>query len=303
MGKDLRSILRSIKKTDVIWRYRYNLPQTMTYAFGLEKGLTETEGQIVRELNEDGISVRTVDSLGENSDLGALGPAVDDLLASQKRAIEDLKLNAGNDAAIGSKTFNLETLGSELTFDAESVFARAALNDVLINIANAYLGMHAKLRYYNVWYTAASSSSSRESQLWHFDREDNYILKVFLYLDDVDEGAGPFTYAPGTHRKGRFRSLSPEFFLEGGVRRTNDEQMTAAYPRKNWKQCTGGKGTIIFADTRGYHKGGEARTKDRLMYTCMFTSPASESKELIKFSTDFDPHRLTRKQRWALGLR
>jgi hypothetical protein len=45
---------------------------------------------------------------------------------------------------------------------------------------------------------------------------------------------------------------------------------------------TGDAGTIIFADTRGFHKGGEARTRDRLMYTCMYTSQASDSRRLLK---------------------
>jgi hypothetical protein len=163
--------------------------------------------------------------------------------------------------------------------------------------------MRAKLRYYNVWYTAASSVEARESQLWHFDREDNYILKVFLYLDDVDEGAGPFTYAPGTHRKGKHWGISPEFHLEGGVRRTTDDQMKKVYPEEKWIRAVGKKGTIVFADTRGYHKGGEARTKDRLMFTCMYTSPASESRQLLQVPSDLDVGALSKRQLRALGLR
>ena len=50
----------------------------------------------------------------------------------------------------------------------------------------------------------------------------------------------------------------------------------------------GGKNpTIVFADTRGYHKGGLARERDRLMYTCMFTSQASQSQEFLKRSFSF----------------
>jgi hypothetical protein len=162
--------------------------------------------------------------------------------------------------------------------------------------------MHAKLRYYNVWKTFASTEQARESQLWHFDREDNYILKIFLYLDDVDEGAGPFTYAPGTHKKGKYRAIEPEYFLEGSVRRTTDDQMNAVFAEDRWIRALGKKGTIIFADTRGFHKGGEARTKDRLMYTCMYTSPASQSKNLIKFDENFDRSAMDTRQLRALGL-
>ena len=142
----------------------------------------------------------------------------------------------------------------------------------------------------------------RESQLWHFDREDKLIVKAFVYLDDVEAGTGPFTYAPGTHPKGIHASLKPEFMMEGNVRRTSDAHMEAACPRAEWRVCTGKKGTIIFADTRGYHKGGEARTGDRLMFTCMYTSPASQSKDLIRFPADFDPALLSAEQCKALRI-
>ena len=77
----------------------------------------------------------------------------------------------------------------------EYPFTRLAVKSPLLQIANAYLGMYTRLRYYNIWHTFATRSKPRESQLWHRDREDLYILKVFIYLRDVDLGAGPFTYA------------------------------------------------------------------------------------------------------------
>jgi hypothetical protein len=188
-------------------------------------------------------------------------------------------------------------------FDPTDVFARLALNNNVLDIANGYLRLSARLRYYNVWYTFATKTSARESQLWHFDREDNYILKVFLYLRDVDEGTGPFTYAPGTHRKGINWNRQPEYFLEDNVRRSTDDQMNAVIPREEWITATGKKGTIVFADTRGFHKGGEARTHNRLMYTCMFTSPASDSRPLLSYSRTFDADLLNRKQQLALERR
>jgi hypothetical protein len=299
----MRSIVKSVKKTDLVWRYGYNLSPTIDYKINNKNQLSDIEKSIIKTLNSDGIAVTSIEEFfGGNSEFEQLDAATKTLLENRKHEIDDLKSMA-NDAAIGSKTFNLEMLGSELTFDSESAFACFALNNRLLNIANAYFGMYAKLRYYNVWKTFASQGEARESQLWHFDREDNYILKLFLYLDDVDEGSGPFTYAPGTHRKGQFRSIDPEFFMEGGVRRTTDEQMSTVFPEENWKKGTGKKGTMIFADTRGFHKGGEARTKDRLMYTCMYTSRASESKELLKVPSNIESNALTPDQLRNLGIR
>lgn len=298
--KNPRTALRSLKKSRFVWRYISNFASTLRYAAGVNGKLTDLESRLVAQLNENGFAVTSIEDLITDFHIDELQHSVSELLKRMTNETSKLRISAGKTGPIGSKTFNLEMLGSELTFDPTDVFARFALNDSFLRVANAYFKMVSKLRYYNVWYTAASNTTARESQLWHFDREDNYIIKVFLYLDDVDEGTGPFTYAPGTHKKGRFRLLSPEFFDEGGVKRTTDQQMGAVYPRSDWKTCTGRKGTLIFADTRGYHKGGEARTSDRLMYTCMYTSPASESKRLIRFPEDLDTSTLSRKQRQAL---
>lgn len=298
----LRTRIRSIRATEPYWRYGTNLAPTLRHLIYPAKDWSRTAENILGKLNSDGVAISRVEELLREESVAELYLAVDSLVVSRQAEIEALKANVDKDITLGQKTFNLELLGGEPEFDPESVFARIGLNNTLLAIANRYLRMTAQLRYYNVWYTAVSDGASRESQLWHFDREDNYILKAFLYLDDVDEGTGPFTYAPGTHRKGIHRSVRPGFMMEGNVRRTTDEQMAEVYPRGDWRIYTGKKGTVVFADTRGYHKGGEARTGDRLMFTCMYTSPASQSKDLIRFPVDFDPAGLSPAQIRALRI-
>jgi hypothetical protein len=301
MNKKIRSAFRSLKRSDPFWRYYSNLSPAAAYVLDGTKSISAAEKIALHELNANGIAITSMDDLMSDPALfQRLISETDALLRNRRSELRRFNDRASSIQTLGEKTFNYEMLGEEPRFDENNFFAHLALNSTFLNIANAYLRMRAKLRYYNVWYTFASDGKVRESQLWHFDREDNYILKVFLYLDDVDEGSGPFTYAPGTHRKGRFRSIKPEYFLEGGVRRSSDEQMKAVYPEDRWIRATGKRGTIIFADTRGYHKGGEARKKDRIVFTCMFTSPASESKSLIVFPEDLDLSSLTAKQVSAL---
>lgn len=301
MNKSLRSLARKGRKFELVWRYGYNFSPSISFVTELGNKLNPIEKNILSNLNENGIAFTTVDDLlGKDKGFEELNSNVNAILESRKEELTQLKLRANEENTIGDKTFNLELLGSELTFDSENVFAHFALNDTLLNIANSYFQMYAKLRYYNVWKTFASKGTPRESQLWHFDREDRYILKMFLYLSDVDEGAGPFTYAPGTHKKGKLSNLEPKFFVEGGVPRTNDDQMNEVFPQDKWIKGIGKKGTIIFADTRGFHKGGEARTNDRLMFTCMFTSEASESKKLIKYPANLNVNNLNKKQIKAL---
>ena len=304
MNGTLRSIVKPLRNNDLVWRYGFNILPSLGYTFGGESGLSHTERSVLKNLNRDGVAITDVDALfNDTSEFDRLESQVGDLIQSRKEEMNQLRARANSVASVGEKTFNTELLESVLTVDPMDHFCRFALNSSFLNVANAYLRMYAKLRYYNVWYTFASSGEARESQLWHFDREDNYILKVFVYLRDVYDGAGPFTYAPQTHRKGAFWNRLPEAHFENNVRRSTDEQMHAVVPREKWIRATGKKGTIIFADTRGYHKGGEARSDDRLMFTCMFTSPTSDSKELLKYRETNSYETFNRKQRRAIRSR
>ena len=304
MKDKLVSIKKALRSNELIWRYGFNFSPSLKYSIERQNGLSKTEKSILNQLNRDGIALSSINNLLTNcSEFNKLGSAVEGILESRRDEIAELETSAADTTKIGSKTFNLELLGSELTFDSSDIFSSFALSPALLNIANAYLRMYAQLRYYNVWYTFATNTAPRESQLWHFDREDQYILKIFVYLKDVKIGTGPLTYAPGTHRKGLHWNRKPESFNENGVLRTTDEQMNAVIPRGKWIKAIGKKGTVVFADTRGYHKGGDARDDSRLMYTCMFTSPASDSKKLLNYPASNSIRHLDKKQRLALSIR
>jgi hypothetical protein len=265
--------------------------------------MTDFARGIVRVLFEYGIARASIAVVpGMKIMFTELSDETQKSLNSRRTEILKLKNEAGDETRIGEKTFLVQLLGRCVQFDPESIFARFALQETFLDIAEEYFKMLVKLRYYNVWLTFATPGEPRESQLWHYDREDKYILKVFVYLNDVDAGAGPFTYAPQTHPKGVCKNSEPEYFMENGVRRTTDDQMAKIIAPDKWIAATGKKGTIVFADTRGFHKGGEARLSDRLMFTCMFTSPASESERLLVFPPNLPVDNLSPRQRAALEI-
>lgn len=290
-----------LRQNPLSWRYLLNLRPTMGYRLG-RRVLSPEADRVVSELNRDGIAVTSGEALfgATDSAFSELSAAVDALESEHRSSIEDSRTRAGDSSAIGQKTFIHFLLGDKPVVDPASVFARFALHSQVLGICNAYLGMHSQLRYYNVWHTLANGGPARESQLWHRDRDDFLTCKVFVYLNDVDEGAGPFTYARRTHPKGS-NHAEPPFTMEGSVRRSDDAQMGVAAPSSSWLKATGKRGTIIFADTRGYHKGGEARTSDRILYTAMFVSPASDVREMMTRPARSFPAPSSRAASLALG--
>lgn len=261
------------RKYDFTWRYLLNLGPTLGYALSTN-GLAGECRSILDSMNRDGIAITTVSRLlADGQRFTHLRAAADRLLMDRAEEIEETRRAAQEQTRTEQKPFLVTLLGNEPKLDPESAFGRFALAPEIVSIAQAYFDMHVALRHYNVWLNFHSGNAPSQSQLWHRDPEDRYILKVFVTLTDVDEGAGPFTYAPGTHPKGSVVK-NPEFlYKDGKTPRSDDSQMAAVVPRDRWVKGVGEIGTVIFADTRGLHKGGLALQKDRLLFTCEFTSP------------------------------
>lgn len=285
MGRSLRRMVsRAVRDSELGWRFVFNRRATISYRRGRPR-LTARQARLLSELDRRGIAMTSVEELGVSSLFEELFRTVREDEARRREELARARRRADEIAGEDDKAFLFELLGHWPRVDLQSVYLRFALQEPILRIANAYFGMYARLRHFNVWYNFPTTGAARTSQLWHKDREDRLILKVFVYLADVRASSGPFSYVPATHRKGRVRD-SAESFLEGDVRRSTDEQMARLVPQPSWVSAIGPVGTVVFADTHGYHKGGLVREAERVMYLCMFTSPASESKELLEKPAD-----------------
>lgn len=179
-----------------------------------------------------------------------------------------------------SKTTRTRWLGIHPVFDASSIWAQIALETPIRTVAEAYVPK-ATLAHYNLWQTTTATQPPSHSELWHRDAEDPVMLKAFLYLSDVTSSQGPLWYLPGTHRQGWRGALKPAQTLVKGVARTTDEQMAATVPESEWVELIGPAGTLILADTAGFHKGGYVLEGERWLYTCQFTSPYARMAPFI----------------------
>lgn len=93
-------------------------------------------------------------------------------------------------------------------------------------------------------------------------------------MEDVGPDNGPFYYAPGTQIGGRVKK-EPRFYKElEGTHITTEEMMNEVILRDHWVSATGKKGTVVLADTHGYHKGGFVKEGERSLFTCMYVSPS-----------------------------
>jgi phytanoyl-CoA dioxygenase PhyH len=189
--------------------------------------------------------------------------------------------------------------GVELGLD--DPWLRLGASRRLLDVANTYLGMWSKLEYIDVWYTSpVADPERRSSQRWHRDFNDRHLLKAFLYLVDVDKETGPFEYVPGSAPGGELDGLWPWRPL--GENYPPEDEL-AAKTADRAVTFTAPKGTIIFCNTSGFHRGGFATGKPRVLATVTYSSPAS-LESLTERNYSLRPsgsdHPLDPEQRFAL---
>jgi len=265
-----RSARRVANRTDPTWRYGVNVGPTVRWRRSPEPLDPDAAG-VLAALDRDGIAVTDLASLLGPDGATALLEAADRARAEHADRVAEARarLAAPDDGT--QKPFVVEVLGGAPP-DPASPLGRFALDPAVLGIVHAYYGMHVRLRYQDVWHTFVTDRAPVQSQLWHRDPEDRQILKVFVALDDVDAGAGPFHYAPGTHAKGAVRRRPAATTRDGTTPRSDDAQMAAVVPPERWVTATGPRGTVVFADTRGFHKGGHATDRERVLLVTQYLS-------------------------------
>ncbi len=181
-----------------------------------------------------------------------------------------------NDAAVKTNKEFLEFFFDETpTLDLENPFVKLGLDDKILGVVNSYMDMFSKFYYLTLNKTMPRGPGAKDvqSMRWHRDPEDTKMVKIFLYLNDVDDNAGPFTYIPQSHYEGKWGHLFPPEPPRGSL--PPPEEVKKIIPESAVKSCTGKAGTIIFCDTRGIHRGGNAVFKERIMLTLCYASRAS----------------------------
>ena len=121
-----------------------------------------------------------------------------------------------------------------------------------------------------------------------------------VYLVDVDEETGPFEYVPGSAGDGPYAGEWPWRPL--GENYPPHEELTARIPEAAIRTFTAPRGTVIFCDTSGFHRGGFATSRPRVLATVTYSSPASLAsltERNYRFSGDLEA--LDDVQRYAVG--
>ena len=232
------------------------------------------EQKVARELKQNGISVVHFNDLLPAYHFSELQKLAEGLV--QKAAIQETikAIEAGaRPDAISGKFYLVRPWGNRPVLDVNDKFLKVCLSDPILRIVCCYFGMFSRLVDIGLWYNVVTDGSDVFSQRWHRDNEDRQIVKIFLYLRDVDHTNGPFCYIPKTHNAGPYKRIFPQtielsmYPPEGAVEK--------AFATIQKQVCIGKAGTIIFADTTGFHKGGHPKFGGRLLLNAYYATNGS----------------------------
>ena len=235
--------------------------------------LDELQRRILGDVEANGFAIASFEELFPNEsdwrDVEAMRDRfVTETEADLAKGGEHVRVRAGKEFVV-----RLHSYGAEIGLD--DPWFRAVASHRLLDIANTYLEMWSKLEYVDVWYSVPQPAEAERisSQRWHRDYNDKHLLKVFLYLVDVDDAMGPFQYVPGSQPGGPYADAWPWEPL--GQNYPTEQELEALVPSSSIRAFTAPKGTLIFCNTAGFHRGGFSTTDPRVLATATYSSPAS----------------------------
>ena len=125
-----------------------------------------------------------------------------------------------------------------------------------------YLGVEVKRE--------RADGRAEDVRQWHMDIEDRRMLKMIVYLSDVDDGCGPFEYIDPTRSAQAARMLR---YSSGFV---SDAVMDRVVPHVNWLRAFGPRLSTIFVDSsRVFHRVLAPTATDRYSMTFSYSSSTS----------------------------
>mgnify|MGYP000415490400 CR=1 FL=1 len=152
----------------------------------------------------------------------------------------------------------------------QDIVQQLIMDPLLIGFAQDYFKCEPIFDYAAMWYSTnfKGDISDDAAQFYHFDLDRPKWLKIFFYLNDVNEDNGPHCYISKSHKS----FSKPEELLERGYSRISDSDIRKFYSEDRFKEVKGEKGSIILGDTISWHKGKPIKSGTRLIFQIQFTS-------------------------------
>lgn len=163
---------------------------------------------------------------------------------------------------------------------ATSPLVQIGQTPLMRSFIDCFFDAQSVIKLVDYWLTLPATHTDRSgSRNWHRDPGDFKILKLFVYLTDVPEDAGPTEYFPRSFHGGEFYNFIPSKWHQIGFYLT-DEQANSLSQQVSPINVPGKKGDVIMINTSGIHRGGHG-TQKRGMANIMYASKRECADEVL----------------------
>lgn len=252
--------------------------------------LTGVQKKVVTELSEHGIAMTSLEELFP-------GEKIEEQLCTYAQELR------GTHTPESKKKYVHEFWDLFPILDIENPFVRLSIRPEVLAIMNEYMQMWVRLNQYQLAEVQpVGNEAPVDSQRWHRDPEEKRLCKMFVYLTDVDEEAGPFMFVPDSTYGKIYGTVAPQKSPLGSYPAAGFVE--ARIPKERVRIMTGKRGSVIFADPVGLHRGGYAKSKARLMFTAAYSAPTWTQKIRHSIPAGFNPkdYGLDENQQYALNV-
>lgn len=219
-------------------RYRHHLPQ-----------LSKEDSQIVSTLEQEGVYITSLAELR---------------LPHTKRLLKEMIVLHPHLYTLSNLKNWRESIPSmRKHLHTEILFW--GLGERLLDIIENYIGLPLLFHGMDLRRDAADAPIT-DARQWHLDIDDERMIKVIVYLNNVGFTGGPFEYIPRSFTKQIASSLC---YTSGFV--SNDAIAKIVSPQ-NWKTCTAKAGSIIITDPCNIFHRAKPAKRNRYSVTFGYTS-------------------------------
>jgi hypothetical protein len=211
--------------------------------------LTHDRYEILEELRREGVAQRD-----------AMATIPRGVLEAADRFVKRLQLSTSRERSFRYSPDDLAT---------EPVLYKWGLTDDNLDLAENYIGLPVHYRGVELKRERADGIA-RDVRQWHMDIDDRRMLKLIIYLSDVDDNGGPFEYIDPARSAQAARALH---YSSGFV---SDVVMDRIVPIENRIRVTGPRLCATLVDTsRVFHRAHPPTATDRYSMTfCYFEHDA-----------------------------
>jgi len=263
------------------FKVKNNFPSENKKLYDENFGLEVEQGIVIKDLLDVGISKKyvmndkNIDKLINNYVIDENKIENLDFLKNklkEKKYLNDLNYNNVQELVQVMQKNDISYIKYS-DHNISSELKKLILSNSILGVVRKYLNYSKKILVNNEFVVSINNQKLHDKELkynsaqFHRDLVSHNFLKVFIYLNDVNEFNGAHVYIKGSHKNNNIGNV---------LRYYSDNELAQS---KNIEHVMGKKGSIFFEDTFGLHKGGVISNGYRLMLILTYYSPMKHQLE------------------------